>query len=877
MDSDLTEHRALEAEKLSASQPARARRIAESSRLAALKSGNALALSIAERALGLAAIELNELPVARGHLLNSILVADEAGLATEAAEGRIRMASVLSLMGDTATALAQLQLVDSLSRGVTRARSRAHQALLYQRIGRADDALELYRLAIPVLHRMGFAGDEAKALSNRAVLHTYRGDYAAAEADLSRAQILAPAAGPGFSVAKLHHNLGFVAACRGNIPKALAEFDEAQHEYAESGMSGAGVLSDRAEVLLTVGMAGEALTAVSLAVEDLEQSDGAALDLAEVRLMKARALLVVGNHREAIDTARKARSSFRRQRRDSWRVLCDCVIAQAQLSTRLLPLRSMTATADELREAGWLQASLELRLAWALRALRRPLSKEVVEQLSIIAAHRRRGPVQVRAYAWHAEALLRLNAGTEAGCQSAIRAGLNVLNHNQSLLGAIELRVNAASRTRALAVLGCQLALKSEQAARVFDCAERWRAGALRFQPVRPTEDKQLDTLLEQLRHASTSMNQAALDGLSTEVLLRQLAALEVQIRDRARHSSAPGFDSSTPPPSPDRIRAALGDHIMIAYLALDGQLHAVTLTQRRIRLFHLGSVQDLLSEVDSLRFSHARLAKGRGSQAAKDTFAAAANHAAGVLDSLLFAALRAEVDDRPVVIIPTGRLHHLPWLSLPTCATRSVSVAPSAALWAKTVSSRVPKTEGATVLVAGPGMDHAEPEIAKLKTLYPKATRLVGTRATVDRVSGALDGAQTAHIAAHGSYRGDNPLFSSLQLSDGHLTMFNLERIRTAPQLLVLSACESGLSDVRPGDELLGLSATVLSQGTRNLMASVVSVSDVTTAALMVEVHRRLRLGETPPSALTSARQALDATGEAPLVTTAGFVSFGA
>ena len=118
--------------------------------------------------------------------------------------------------------------------------------------------------------------------------------------------------------------------------------------------------------------------------------------------------------------------------------------------------------------------------------------------------------------------------------------------------------------------------------------------------------------------------------------------------------------------------------------------------------------------------------------------------------------------------------------------------------------------------------------------------------------------------------------MFSSLQLADGQLTVFNLERLKATPRLLVLSACESGLSDVRPGDELLGLSAAVLSLGTTNLMASVVAVPDGTTAALMVEVHRRLRSGETPPASLAHARQTLDARGEAALIMTAGFVCFG-
>jgi CHAT domain-containing protein len=119
--------------------------------------------------------------------------------------------------------------------------------------------------------------------------------------------------------------------------------------------------------------------------------------------------------------------------------------------------------------------------------------------------------------------------------------------------------------------------------------------------------------------------------------------------------------------------------------------------------------------------------------------------------------------------------------------------------------------------------------------------------------------------------------LFSSLQLFDGRLTVYDLELIRKAPELLVLSACESGLNAVHPGDELLGFSAAVLSLGTKNLMASVVPVPDLTTASFMVNVHHRLARKERPPDALAHARNDVCALHQAELLTTAGFVCFGA
>src|SRR5207245_7925335 len=87
-------------------------------------------------------------------------------------------------------------------------------------------------------------------------------------------------------------------------------------------------------------------------------------------------------------------------------------------------------------------------------------------------------------------------------------------------------------------------------------------------------------------------------------------------------------------------------------------------------------------------------------------------------------------------------------------------------------------------------------------------AARLTDDSATTNEVATALDGADLAHIAAHGSFRTDNPLFSSVRLSDGPLTVYDLERLSRAPRRVVLSACNTGLALARPGDELMGLSS---------------------------------------------------------------------
>jgi CHAT domain-containing protein len=136
--------------------------------------------------------------------------------------------------------------------------------------------------------------------------------------------------------------------------------------------------------------------------------------------------------------------------------------------------------------------------------------------------------------------------------------------------------------------------------------------------------------------------------------------------------------------------------------------------------------------------------------------------------------------------------------------------------------------------------------------------------------------GARLAHVAAHGTFRADNPLFSSLRLDDGPVTVYDLEAVRRAPATLVLSACESGLSDVRPGDELMGLASVLLALGTNVLVASIVPVPDAATRTLMGAFHRRLAQGDAPAAALAAAQLRVAADGPAGLAAAAGFLCLG-
>jgi CHAT domain-containing protein len=121
--------------------------------------------------------------------------------------------------------------------------------------------------------------------------------------------------------------------------------------------------------------------------------------------------------------------------------------------------------------------------------------------------------------------------------------------------------------------------------------------------------------------------------------------------------------------------------------------------------------------------------------------------------------------------------------------------------------------------------------------------------------VLAGIDGVAVAHLACHGHFRADSPLFSSLELADGHLHAHDLRNLRLAPELIILSACDLAVSRAFPGDELLGFAAALLDMGTRVVIASVTPVPDAQAKRLMLGLHRRLIAGMSAAAALADAR----------------------
>ena len=124
------------------------------------------------------------------------------------------------------------------------------------------------------------------------------------------------------------------------------------------------------------------------------------------------------------------------------------------------------------------------------------------------------------------------------------------------------------------------------------------------------------------------------------------------------------------------------------------------------------------------------------------------------------------------------------------------------------------------------------------------------------------------AHLAAHGHHAGDNALFSGLELADGTLMGYDIQRLPSVPALVVLSACDVGQSEIAPGDESLGMVTAFAAAGRERWWPRSAGSATSFAPAVMRAFYDGLLPGHGPARALADAGTAAGVTG---------FVCFGA
>jgi tetratricopeptide (TPR) repeat protein len=831
--------------------------------------------SIAHQAIGVVLRDFGDLDAATAELRAALRLARLAGSTDRQADVLATLGVALTYQGHTGRGLHAFDSALALVTGQPAGRVLVRRGIALWVLGRHAAALDDLRRAARVLRAAGDIIWEARALSARALVHLACGATGRANLDLSRAERLFATTSQELEVTFTWHNRGLVAFRSGDLPRALSCLDEASRQYSLQTVSMPDLSIDRCAVLLAAGLPQDALRQADEAIAEFHGNGGQATKHAELLLSAAQAALAAAQPQVAAERAEAARRIFAAQGRAWWQAHAALLQLQARFAAGpvgaglLRQVEQVAASLDELGSADVHQARLLAgRIATALGR-----EEDADRHFAAAAVSRyRRVSALARAHGWLAEALRADAVGNQRRLLSACRHGLAVLDEHLVTLGASELRAQATAQGAELAALAQRAALRSGRSRQLLAWSERWRASALAVPPARPVDDADLQADLTALRDVTSRLDGATAHGDPTVNLHREQLRLEAAVRARVLRSRGGGhgdghqFDVAS-------FLGQLGDATLVQIVEIDGGLHLLACGSGRVRHFTAGRLDDAASEVEYARFTLRRLAHGRGSD--QDGGLTVLEATGARLETVLLGPVSRHFGDGPVIVVPPGRLQAVPWALLPSLRDRAVSVVPSARAWLQ-ARATIPPDHGATVLIRGPGLGAGGGELRALSAEYPGATVLSGGTATARRVLEALDGAPLAHIAAHGTFRADSPLFSSLRMDDGPLTVHDLEGLHRAPYRLVLSSCDSGVLAQAGANELLGLTSSLVPLGTAGIVASVVPVNDQATVGLMVELHRQLRRGVTLGQALRDARAG--AAGDPVQAATAwSFVALGA
>ncbi len=221
--------------------------------------------------------------------------------------------------------------------------------------------------------------------------------------------------------------------------------------------------------------------------------------------------------------------------------------------------------------------------------------------------------------------------------------------------------------------------------------------------------------------------------------------------------------------------------------------------------------------------------------------------------------------------LVPHDVLHYLPLHALkierhylaernPVCYTPSASVM-------KYCHAKRKARRGGGALVLGDSRDdlpfsriEAQRIARRLKcrpALGPAATKQAVADALADEAQ--RQGLDVLHFACHGAFDPVQALKSGIVLAgqngDGMLTAEEIFGLQMQAELVTLSACESGVNERRPGDELIGLTRALIYAGTPSVLVSLWAVDDLSTGLLMDKFYAGWRGGLGKAKALQAAQ----------------------
>lgn len=816
-----------------------------------------------------------------------------AGLRAKRASVQVGKLTALAMQGrfDEAVEVGQAALISARADG-----DLTTLAKIAQNLGNIEfirhrylNAEEYYRLARTYIEQVGDRRQLAQIENCLATTLTSQYRFVEAEALYADAWRHAQKTHSEMTLAEIECNLGCLALYQGRFAQALDYLERSRRRYVQLEMPHELAIAEQelADAYLELNLAQEAAD-IYARVAAIFAELGMPVEEARACAYHARAAILLGRTQQAHELLKRARTLYETLQMPVGVAIT--LLTEAQLHIREdnleaaeILLKQVEPVFAEARAEGWRLVTGWLRGLLARRRNRLGEARRILTATQTDAEQNLAHQTVQRCLT--ELGLVALAEEKAAQAESYFRQAIERIELMRAPLPAEEFRMGFLGDKLTPYVEMVRLCLADGSPERLKEAltyVERSRAQTLldllhsarsMFTP-RDAFEAELIAQIEQLRSELnwfyTQINRPDdahhERGLTLELLNQEARHREESIQALLRQlyqrnvrpaDSSFSFDLAA-------LRNALGEETaLVEYFGIDDALVAFVVTDNDLATIELeGGRSDVAELLQKLRFQFGAI-RGNSSplQRHMPALVQRTQRLLHQLYELLLAPLTPLLGDRRLAIAPYAMLHYIPFHALYdgeryVVETREVVVAPSASLLHHCLKKSVRPPRRA-LLVGKP--DEYAPlvadEVAALAPLFAHSTVLLDDQATWMQLQAQAPTADLLHIACHGRFRNDNPFFSALHLADGWVFVRDAYTLQLNCSLVTLSACETGLSALAPGDELVGLARGFLLAGAPSLLVSLWMVDDAATAELMTHFYQALLSGLRPAAALRQAQ----------------------
>lgn len=830
----------------------------------------------------------------RGKLENSIENLDRSAAAFrnikqehEAANTQVAKLIVLALLGRYAEAVetgkAALKIFEKYADELAAGKIEKNLGNIIARQNGILRSEKYYLSAMRRFEKVGNFAELTMCETNLADNFADLNDFVQAERYYALALNHAREAKMHFVEAEIEASMGNLAMFRGRYSEALRFLELARRKFAGLGVAHRSVTADLeiAEIYQTLNLSDEAFEIYARAAEKLRRL--------KLQGEEAKARANFGRVALAKKEFTKARKELEKSARlyDSEKNpggLAEVKLAEANLE---LARQNFSAALEKTREAEKLLSKSEnarqkLSARWlrgeALQNTGRLRNAEKLLRETYNEAVKQEQPNLALACLNSLGSLaLRKRATGEA--ESYFKRAVRMIETLRAPIAAEEFRMAFLADKLAPFESLAKIYLAENDFVRAFSSVEKARARTLSenlsgdFSQIETEKNspltEKLAHLREELNWFYSRLNRAETGkyaALQKEIKRRekQISGLMRQIESARAHAAKNSARRISENDEIKRLQKSLGrKKALIEFVSFDGSLSAFVVTGEKIEFASgLATESEILTLLEGLQFQFGALRYGAKNLGAfSSELKKRADFYLQKLYDRLVRPLEDFIGERNLIVVPVGATHYVPFHALRhgdaySIETREIVYSPSAAVWQFLDEKTESKAENALLVgFADEKIPLVNREIECLQEIFPASKTLKDEAANFANYRRCAPRFDILHLACHGQFRPENPMFSSLHLADGHITVRDICAQKLAARLVTLSACETGLNKIYAGDEILGLARGFLSAGADSLCLSLWTVNDEATARLMQDFYINLQRGRSVAASLRAAQ----------------------